>query len=220
MARDHLAMLGTDITLSAIIKGVPTPTVSWKKNDGDVPSHITVAVTATGSKVFIPKCVRADSGNYTITVENTAGKKTATVVVLVLSKYGQHKPFFLLFYFIQRHIYFCPDKPSPPRDLVISEVTSESAYLTWKAPEDSGGAVISHYVVQKKDVASDQWVPVAASNKKLSLMAMYLMEGIQYLFRVAAENQFGRSDFVMTKTPIKALDPLCEYSVFFINGCE
>lgn len=87
MARDHLAMLGTDITLSATIKGVPTPTVSWKKNDADVPAHITVAVTATGSKVFIPKCVRADSGNYTITVENAAGKKTATVAVLVLSKF-------------------------------------------------------------------------------------------------------------------------------------
>lgn len=86
MARDHLAMLGTDITLSATIKGVPTPTVSWKKNDGDVPTHITVAVTATGSKVFIPKCVRPDSGNYTITAENAAGKKTATVAVLVLSE--------------------------------------------------------------------------------------------------------------------------------------
>uniref|UniRef100_A0A3Q3B710 Titin n=1 Tax=Kryptolebias marmoratus TaxID=37003 RepID=A0A3Q3B710_KRYMA len=78
MARDHLAMLGTDITLSATIKGIPTPTVSWKKNDGDVPSHITVAVTATGSKMFIPKCVRVDSGNYTITAENAAGKKSAT----------------------------------------------------------------------------------------------------------------------------------------------
>lgn len=78
-------MLGTDITLSATIKGVPAPTVSWKKNDGDVPSHITVAVTATGSKVFIPKSVRPDSGNYTLTVENAAGKKSATVAVLVLS---------------------------------------------------------------------------------------------------------------------------------------
>lgn len=86
MARDHLAMLGTDITLSATIKGMPAPTVSWKKNDTDVPSHATIAVTATGSKLFIPKCVRADSGNYTITAENAAGKKSATVVVLVLSE--------------------------------------------------------------------------------------------------------------------------------------
>lgn len=86
MARDHLAMLGTDITLSATIKGVPTPTVSWKKDDGDVPTHVTVAVTASSSKVFILKSLRADSGNYTITVENAAGKKSATVAVLVLSK--------------------------------------------------------------------------------------------------------------------------------------
>lgn len=86
MSRDHLAMLGTDITLSATITGIPTPTVSWKKNDADIPSHATVVVTATGSKVFIPKCVRTDSGNYTITVENAAGKKSATVVVLVLSE--------------------------------------------------------------------------------------------------------------------------------------
>ena len=93
---------------------------------------------------------------------------------------------------------------------MISEVTSETAYLTWKAPEDNGGAVISHYVVQKKDVASEQWVPVSAGNKKLSLMALYLMEGTQYMFRVAAENQFGKSDYVVTKQPIKAVDPLCE----------
>lgn len=86
MARDHLAMLGTDITLSATIKGVPTPTISWKKNNGDMPSHVTVAVTASGSKVFIPKSVRPDSGDYTITVENAAGKKSATVAVLVLSR--------------------------------------------------------------------------------------------------------------------------------------
>lgn len=104
---------------------------------------------------------------------------------------------------------FPTDKPSPPRDLLVSEVTAESAYLTWKAPEDNGGAIISHYVVEKKDVAAEQWLPVSASNKKLSLMAMYLIEGVQYLFRVAAENQFGRSAYVTTRTPIKAIDPLC-----------
>lgn len=120
----------------------------------------------------------------------------------------------------QRQQYFLflrhTEIPDPPTNLTISEVTSESAYLQWKAPEDTGGAVIAHYVVQKKDVASDSWVPVNASCKKLSLMALYLMEGIQYLFRVAAENQFGRSAFVETKQPIKALDPLCEYNTNYV----
>lgn len=105
------------------------------------------------------------------------------------------------------------DKPGPPRNLTISEITSESAYLTWQKPEDDGGAVISHYIVQKKDVAAENWVSVCAASKKLSLMAQYLMEGIQYLFRVASENQFGRSAFAETNKPIKAVDPLCKYYI-------
>ncbi|KAJ8352204.1 hypothetical protein SKAU_G00236800 [Synaphobranchus kaupii] len=184
MVRDHLSMVGSLITLSAGIRGMPFPSVTWKKNGEDVPPNAAIQVTGTGSKLEIKNCVRLDCGDYTITVENAAGSKTATCSVLVL------------------------DKPGPPRNVVVSEVTSESAYLTWKEPEDNGGAVISHYVVQKKDVASDKWVPICASCKKHSLMANYLMEGTQYLFRVAAENQFGRSEFVVTTKPIKAVDPL------------
>lgn len=87
MSRDHLAMIGTDITLSAVIKGMPIPTVSWKKNGDDVPAHCVIEVTARGSKLHIKKCTRADCGNYTITIQNAAGSKTATCTVLVL---GMH----------------------------------------------------------------------------------------------------------------------------------
>ncbi|NWH17216.1 TITIN protein, partial [Grus americana] len=59
-----------------------------------------------------------------------------------------------------------------------------------------------------RDVASAQWVAISSSSKKRSHMAKYLMEGTQYLFRVAAENQFGRGPYVETLKPIKAIDPL------------
>lgn len=88
MSRDHLTMIGTDITLSAVIKGMPIPTVSWKKNDGDVPAHCVLEVTTHGSKLHIKKCTRADCGNYTITIQNAAGTKTATCTVLVLGMYN------------------------------------------------------------------------------------------------------------------------------------
>lgn len=87
MSRDHLAMIGTDITLSAVVKGMPIPTVSWKKNGDDVPAHCVIEVTASGSKLHIKKCTRDDCGNYTITIQNAAGSKTATCTVLVL---GMH----------------------------------------------------------------------------------------------------------------------------------
>lgn len=96
MSRDHLAMIGTDITLSAVIKGMPIPTVSWKKNDGDVPAHCIIEVTASGSKLHMKKCTRADCGNYTITIQNAAGLKTATCTVLVL---GMHSSAHIYMYF-------------------------------------------------------------------------------------------------------------------------
>lgn len=113
-------------------------------------------------------------------------------------------------------ISFCSDKPGPPRNLEVSEVRKDSCYLTWKEPEDNGGSAITNYVVEKKDVSSAQWVPISSSSKKRSLLAKHLMEGIQYLFRVAAENQYGRSSYVETHKPIKAMDPLCKHHSMFI----
>lgn len=100
------------------------------------------------------------------------------------------------------------DKPGPPRNLNISDVRSDSCYITWMEPEDDGGSVITNYVVERKDVVSAQWVAISSSSKKRSHMAKYLMEGTQYLFRVAAENQYGRGPYVETLKPIKAIDPL------------
>lgn len=63
-------------------------------------------------------------------------------------------------------------------------------------------------MVERRDVASAQWSPLSTTSKKKSHMAKHLNEGSQYLFRVAAENQYGRGPFVETLKPIKAVDPL------------
>ena len=103
------------------------------------------------------------------------------------------------------------DKPGPIQHLRVTDVRSDSAYLSWKDPEDNGGARITNFVVEKKDAASAQWVPVCSSSKKRSVTAKHLMEGTSYLFRVAAENQYGRSEYVETPRSIKAMNPLCKY---------
>lgn len=211
MTREVKAMAGSHITLMATIKGVPFPTVAWKKNDAEVPPRADIETSQADSKLVIRFCTRADCGDYTLTVENPAGSKTATCTVLVLGEryrnfFGRHS-FAHLF---QHCLVPFPDKPGPIQHLRVSDVRSDSAYLSWKDPEDNGGTRITNFVVEKKDTASTQWVPVCSTSKKRSMMLKHLMEGTAYSFRVAAENQYGRSEYVETPKAIKAMNPLCE----------
>lgn len=86
MTREVKAMAGTHITLMATIKGVPFPTVTWKKNDAEVPTRADIETNQAGTKLEMRFCNRGDCGDYVLTVENLAGSKTATCTVLVLSK--------------------------------------------------------------------------------------------------------------------------------------
>lgn len=70
----------------AAIKGVPFPTVTWKKNDAEVPTRADIETNAAGTKLEMRFCNRGDDGDYTLTVENPVGSKTVTCTVLVLGK--------------------------------------------------------------------------------------------------------------------------------------
>lgn len=47
----------------------------------------------------------------------------------------------------------------------MSDVHKEGCSLAWNPPTDDGGAEISHYVVEKEDVATGHWVPVSLRNR-------------------------------------------------------
>ena len=79
-------MAGTHITLAAEIKGCPFPTVTWKKNEAEVPTRADIETNQSGSKLEMRFCNRGDCGDYTLNVENPAGSKTATCTVLVLGE--------------------------------------------------------------------------------------------------------------------------------------
>uniref|UniRef100_A0A3B4TC34 Titin n=1 Tax=Seriola dumerili TaxID=41447 RepID=A0A3B4TC34_SERDU len=79
MTREVKAMAGTHITLMAAIKGIPFPTVTWKKNDAEVPTRADIETNQAGTKLEMRFCNRGDCGDYTLTVENPAGSKTTEV---------------------------------------------------------------------------------------------------------------------------------------------
>ena len=57
------------------------------------------------------------------------------------------------------------DKPSPPRNLVVSNTTADSCNLTWDAPEDDGGSELTNYIVEKRDASKkkEDWEVVTDS---------------------------------------------------------
>lgn len=84
MAREQHIKVGDTLRLSAVIKGVPFPKVTWRKGDREAPTKARIDVTPVGSKLEIPNAAHEDGGIYSLTVENPAGSKTVSVKVLVL----------------------------------------------------------------------------------------------------------------------------------------
>ena len=74
-----------------------------------------------------------DAGKYTLHVINEAGEKTVKCNVSVF------------------------DAPSPPRDLAVRDVTSQSAALKWQEPAHDGGSVGITYKVEVKDEEDKKW---------------------------------------------------------------
>lgn len=86
MTREQYIKVGDTLRLSAIIKGVPFPKVTWKKGDREAPTKARIDVTPVGSKLEIRNAAHEDGGIYSLTVENPAGSKTVSVKVFVLGK--------------------------------------------------------------------------------------------------------------------------------------
>lgn len=125
-----------------------------------------------------------------------------------------------------------PNKPKGP--LQVSDVNAEGCKLKWEPPEDDGGTPVDYYQVERMDVESGHWIPVATTKTpqtdvnvfsylglqlsyKLLIIDFYfqvtgLHEGKEYLFRVKAVNSEGESEPLETEVGVVAKNPFSKYS--------
>uniref|UniRef100_A0A8C4S3V2 Titin n=1 Tax=Erpetoichthys calabaricus TaxID=27687 RepID=A0A8C4S3V2_ERPCA len=87
------------------------------------------------------------------------------------------------------------DPPSPPRWLEVVNITKNTADLKWTPPERDGGSPITNYIVEKRDVRRKGWQVVDTTVKETTYTVTPLSEGSLYVFRVAAENAVGQSEY-------------------------
>ena len=192
--RDNLQPIivraGNTAKLDVEVSGEPPPKVSWifagKPVEPDI--NTTIENPEYESHIKMKNMTRAQSGKYKIVAENESGKDEAEVEITVLDK---------------------PGKPEGPLD--ISNVHANGCTLEWNPPKDDGGVPIQNYVVEKKDVATGRWVPVAkVPADKTSTDVKGLDQGKKYEFRVKAVNEEGDSEPLEADRSILAKNPYDE----------
>ena len=104
---------------------------------------------------------------------------------------------------------FVSDVPKPPRNLEITEIFQNSCVVSWKVPEDDGGAPIAHFLIERQDLAlkagwhSIAEVPLGQTKYKVE----DLIHKKEYKFRVRAVNKLGPSEPANYPKTVLAKDP-------------
>uniref|UniRef100_A0A8C4F7C8 Titin n=1 Tax=Dicentrarchus labrax TaxID=13489 RepID=A0A8C4F7C8_DICLA len=138
---------GNDLKIDVPFKGVPQPTVAWKK-EGNLlkeTSRVNVYTSDTSSQMIIKDATRIDAGMYEVTLANSVGSASAEIFVNVF------------------------ERPGPPCDLSLDEVSADFMSLSWQPPHYTGGCQISNYVVEKRDTGSTIWQTVSATVARTSI---------------------------------------------------
>uniref|UniRef100_A0A8C4F8N5 Titin n=1 Tax=Dicentrarchus labrax TaxID=13489 RepID=A0A8C4F8N5_DICLA len=154
---------GNDLKIDVPFKGVPQPTVAWKK-EGNLlkeTSRVNVYTSDTSSQMIIKDATRIDAGMYEVTLANSVGSASAEIFVNVF------------------------ERPGPPCDLSLDEVSADFMSLSWQPPHYTGGCQISNYVVEKRDTGSTIWQTVSATVARTSIKISRLTQGNEYQFRIA-----------------------------------
>lgn len=85
-------------------------------------------------------------------------------------------------------------------------ISRNNAELKWTAPERDGGSPIINYIVEKRDVRRKGWQAVDTTVKELKYTVTPLNDGSLYVFRVAAENAVGPSEYCELVDSVLAKD--------------
>lgn len=88
-----------------------------------------------------------------------------------------------------------PDKPGPPDGHIqFKKVTADNITIMWSPPADEGGAMVTHYIVEKRETSRVMWSIVSEKLVDCIVNVPRLIQGNEYIFRVRGVNKYGIGD--------------------------
>uniref|UniRef100_A0AAZ1Y1Q7 Titin n=1 Tax=Oreochromis aureus TaxID=47969 RepID=A0AAZ1Y1Q7_OREAU len=176
---------GETLKINADLAGRPAPVISWTKDGKEIElrARIQIVSTDTSTCLTVKDCIRRDSGQYALTLQNIGGTVTMPINCVIL------------------------DRPGPSAGpLQITGVTAAECTLSWGPPQESGGADITQYVVEKRETSRLSWTLVKADVTKTFFKVTGLLKDNDYIFRVLAVNRHGVGE-ALESDVIKVTDP-------------
>uniref|UniRef100_A0A8C7YLC2 Titin n=1 Tax=Oryzias sinensis TaxID=183150 RepID=A0A8C7YLC2_9TELE len=153
--------------------------VIQKRETSRLTTRLNVLSTSSSTKLVIKDANKEDSGKYSVTATSSIGTVTEEIIVIIL------------------------DKPGPPTGPVkIEEVSCNYVVLSWEPPEYTGGCQINNYIVEKRDTTTTNWQIVSATIARTTIKVSKLKTGVEYQFRVCAENRYGKSSPIVSPAVI------------------
>uniref|UniRef100_A0A8C3BMH8 Titin n=1 Tax=Cairina moschata TaxID=8855 RepID=A0A8C3BMH8_CAIMO len=179
---------GGSLRLFVPIRGRPTPEVKWGKMDGEIREAAIIDTTSSFTSLVLDNVNRFDTGKYTLTLENSSGTKSAFVSPVVV-----------------QYPYKVPGPPGTP---FVTAASKDHMIVQWNEPVNDGGSKVLGYHLERKDKNSILWTK---QNKSLITDTKYktdgLEEGLEYEFRVSAENIVGIGKVSKVSELFVARDP-------------
>ncbi|XP_018789320.1 PREDICTED: twitchin isoform X17 [Bactrocera latifrons] len=165
--------------------------LKWERpeDDGGEPiEHYVVERMDTETGRWVPVCTsKLPEAEVTGLVE---GKQYMFRVKAVNAE-GDSEPLVTETSITAKNPYDAADAPGKPR---ISDWSASHADLSWRPPQNDGGAPITGYIIEKKDNNTGKWQKVLeTSTPDCKARVNDLIEGTKYQFRVKAVNKAGHS---------------------------
>lgn len=105
----------------------------------------------------------------------------------------------------------CKGPPGPPSKPEVDKVDGHSATVTWRRPAEDGGSDIIGYCVEKKEKKGMRWLRASKKSiTELSYEVTGLTEGIEYEFRILAENKAGFGEPSEPSMPVRTIVVACK----------
>lgn len=99
------------------------------------------------------------------------------------------------------------DPPSEPSDVKVTDITKDSAKVSWVVPEDDGGSSVLGYNIEIK-TPKGKWAKVNDEpTKGTSFNLTKLATNESYNVRISAVNVAGPGDYAELTKPFVAKEP-------------